>query len=86
MAKGKISLAILKYNALKLRKTWQLPYKLVYFITSLDKDSSLEWIHYLTMQSEHYLRVKGYYKKYPDIEAEVNKIIEKDFKDFIARA
>lgn len=75
-----VQLSYLKYNALKLRNNYQIPYKLCYEITKLDKDSSKEVILYLSQCAEHYLRIKGYYKKYPALEEQVNTIISEELE------
>lgn len=86
MATGKIKLEVLKYNALKLRKNFQLPYKLVYFINQLTSDSDINWFKYLISMSEHLLRVKGYYKKYPIAEQDANEQLSSDYRKFNDRA
>lgn len=86
MAKGKIKLEVLKYNALQLRKKRQLPYLLVYYITQLTSDSNINWTSYLMTMSEHLLRVKGYYKKYPVAEQDANEQIKHDYYKFNNRA
>lgn len=83
MKKSKVSLAVLKYDALRLRKKFQLPYKLTYYIMQLTKESDVNWVNYLIHQSEHMLHIPKYYKKYPDIERECNEIIESDYKKFM---
>lgn len=82
MNKAKINLLIgrLKNNALKLRGTNQLPSYLIYLILKLDKNTSEDIIRYLMACSEHMLRLKGYYKKYPSIEAQYNNELKEYFK------
>lgn len=79
MAKNKLKLEIVKYNALKLRRTYQLPYQLVYYITQLNELDNVEWVTYLMSMTEHLLRVKGYYKKYPQAEQEANTQLKHDY-------
>lgn len=81
-SKGKFSLEVLKYNALDLRKKYQLPYKIVYFIEQLTIDDSIEWLNHLKEQCELMLRVKGFYKRHPDIEEQYNKSICEDYLKF----
>lgn len=79
MAKGRIKLEVLKYNALKLRRSFQLPYQLVYYINQLTFDTDVKWVSYLVSMSEHLLRVKGYYKKYPQAERDANAQLKQDY-------
>ena len=80
--KMKINLKIskIKSNALKLRASHQLPYVLTFEIMKINKDSDDKFVRYLLVQSEHMLRVKGYYKKYPLAEKECEKIIKADLE------
>lgn len=84
MAKSSLKLEVVKYNALKLRKNYQLPYQLVYYINQLDKESDINWVKYLVSMSEHLLRVKGYYKKYPIAEEDANEQLRNDFNKFFS--
>lgn len=77
---NKISISILKYNALKLRANYQLPFKLTQYIVELKADDDINKFIFLSHASEHYLRVKGYYKKYPVIEKQYNTIIASEYE------
>lgn len=77
--KNSISIARLKYNAVKLRANYQMPLQLYLLICSLTKESTESQIRYLYLASEHYLRVRGYWKKYHDQEKVVNVRIKEDF-------
>lgn len=70
-------IAILKFNAYKLHGKHQLPTALFVRIQKLNAKSSVEYIRVLSQMSEHYLRVEGYYKKYPDVHKMTNDEIEK---------
>lgn len=70
---NKTKIAQVKYQALKLREKKQIPYYLTKLITDLTGDESAEYVIWLVNMSEHYLRIKGYYKKYPEAEAECEK-------------
>ena len=80
MKKLKLSISVLKYNALKLRANRQLPFYLCKLIQNLNGDEGEGYIKYLMSCSEHFLRVKGYYKKYPLFDEEATKLIKEDFK------
>ena len=79
---NKFKLPVVKYKALQLRNFHQIPFQLCYFIQKLDSNSDIEWIKYLIGQTEMMLRVRGFYKKYPQIEEEFNKVIIEDSKKF----
>lgn len=81
--KNKSKIATIKYNALELRKNYQIPYVLCNIIMELDKDSREELIVWLMAQSENLIRIKGYYKKYPDIEKAVNETLESEFNKLV---
>lgn len=77
-ARLKLALGRIKFKAYELYKNRQLPYKLVEAIDSLspdDKDLEKK-IAFLDELSRHYLRLKNYYKRYPEAEAQANKDIE----------
>lgn len=71
-------LAKIKTNALRLRGSYQLPSYLCYLILHLDNNSPVALVKYLMAQSDHMLRLKGYYKKYPSIEKQCNEIIKNE--------
>lgn len=75
MISGNIYLSKIKTNAVKLRGNYQLPSKLVYYIMQLSTDCNEYWIQLLMEYSEIWLRIKGFYKKYPSYEREYNDII-----------
>lgn len=78
MSKNKKNLSALKFNAIKLRNNHQLPFFLAYAITKLDKDSDIKVVEYLMKQSDHMLRVKGYYKRYPEIGKKYDELVKSD--------
>lgn len=71
-------ISLLKHNALKLRANYQLPYVLVLEITKINKETDVNLVKYLMAQSEHMLRIKGYYKKFPTVEKECNEMLKKE--------
>lgn len=81
MKKNKIKLSVIKYNALKLRGNYQLPYLLVQCIYVLKDNDEVSYVRFLMNQCEHALRSKGYYKKYPQIEKQYNEELQKLLND-----
>lgn len=81
--KKKISLklAIIKNLALKLNTAKQLPFKLVKAIIDLTPEDSNEKVKLLMALTEHYLRVKNYYKNYADAHKQANADIEALLKE-----
>lgn len=75
--KSNLQLSKLKHKAIELRVNYQLPYYLVYLIRNLDIDTDVNIIRKMQFYSEHFLRIKGYYKKYP-IEDEKSGCILKE--------
>lgn len=75
------SLSAIKFRNIELRGNYQLPLFLSKCISNLTKDSKNEYVSYLMDLCEEYLRVKGYYKKYPAKDSEYSKLIEKDLKE-----
>lgn len=76
--KVNLKLSALKNNAIRLRINHQLPFYLTYVITKLEFNSDDELVSYLKTQSEHLLRIKGYYKKYPKIEKDCEELLKQD--------
>lgn len=76
MAKGGFKLARIKFNALELLKRHQLPLYLVHLINNLTGNENDAYIRCLMQFSEFYCRVRGFYKKYPDIEKSVTEEIK----------
>ena len=74
--KNKVTIGVLKYNALKLRSNRQLPFYLCKLILDLKGDEDKSYVTYLMNSAEHLLRVKGYYKKYPFADDEATKVIK----------
>lgn len=72
----KIKISTLKYHALQLRTNKQLPYLLCKYITDLKGDESKRYITWLMVMSEHLLRIKGYYTRYPLEEESANNLIK----------
>lgn len=75
------SIARIKYNAIELRRNHQLPTKLVLFILDLTESDDDTKVNFLKELSEHYMRVKGYYLKYPLIHDECNSQITKLYNE-----
>ena len=76
MKKNKILLTKIKYNASRLLINHQLPKYLVQLVLNLDENSDINYIRLLMYHCESCMRVKGYYKKYPQYE----KIITEELK------
>lgn len=68
---------ILKNKALELRKNYQLPFHLTKLIYSLKGDEKVSYVVVLKELTEQWLRIKGFYKKYPAMEG----IAEQSIKD-----
>lgn len=81
MKKSRINILLIKQKSLELLKNSQIPFKLAYYIQGVDYKTDEKIIVYLVGCSEHYLRVKGYYKRHKDIEREYNKQIEEGLKN-----
>lgn len=58
----------LKRNAITLVSNHQLPKYLGYLILNIKDDDDLNYIKFLMDECEHFLRVKGYYKKYQTLD------------------
>lgn len=78
--KHKITIATLKYRALELRKNYQIPFYLVYLINQLDGTEETKYIQTLKEFSMHTLRVKWYYKLFPNAEKETELVIKNGLK------
>ena len=76
----KIKINLLKKNALKLYVNKQLPSKLAFMIQNINADTSVKFINSLMFLTEKYLRVVGYYKKYPKEEEIANKYVSDFFR------
>lgn len=74
----KNSLARIKVNAIKLSVNKQIPVYLASLINKLTIDTPKNVVIYLMSQSEHMLRLKGYYKKYPKVEQEFTRQLKED--------
>ena len=77
--KNNLKLSKIKGYAIRLRSNYQLPYYLCYLIRNLDSTSSDSYIESLKRDSEHFLRIKGYYKRYPMIEEETNTLLKEKY-------
>ena len=75
-----LKISKLKSTAMKLRANHQIPYVLWCLIRNLDVDSNVAYINSLKADSEHYMRVNGYYKKYPSLEAVANNNLRIKYK------
>lgn len=83
--KDKKLLIKIKKHSLELYTKNQLPRCLVAMIQKLDDQSSIELVKFLMEQCEIYLRVVGFYKKYPlenqKVDIELNlQLKEKGFR------
>ena len=69
-----------KFNAYKLKESGSLPLFLFEDIAYLGIDSSIELVRCYMTLCEMYLRIKGFYFKYPELnevyKAEVKKFLE----------
>lgn len=72
----KSKLAIIKYQTLELRSKRQIPMFLAKLIYDLKGDEDTKYVMYLLEMSKHMLRVRGYYKDYPDAENDAKNIIK----------
>lgn len=72
----KSKLAIIKYQTLELRSKRQIPMFLAELIYDLKGDEETKYVMFLLEMSKHMLRIKGYYKMYPDSEIEAKNIIK----------
>lgn len=72
----KTKLAIIKYKVLELRSNRQIPYFLAKLINDLTGKEETKYVQYLLEMTEHMLRVKGYYKKFPIAEKDAEKFIK----------
>ena len=69
----------IKSYSLKLYSNSQIPSLLAIRISHLNADTPKYYIDRLMIQVEKYMRVKGYYKKYPQDEKQANLEISKGF-------
>ena len=67
----------LKMNSIKLKENGQIPKCLYDEILYLNFNSDINYVKYLMELSEHFMRIKGYYFKYPETDYECMKLIEK---------
>lgn len=77
MKKNSLRLARVKTKTLELNALGQLPYELVRRIVNLSNEDSKEKVAYYMELVQHYLRVRGYYKKYPEASKTANGDIKK---------
>ena len=71
---------LLKKNALKLYVNKQLPSRLAYMINNINVDTSEKFINSLMFLTDKYLRVVGYYKRYPKEEEIANNYVSNFFR------
>lgn len=76
----KNSLVRVKTNAIKLSVNKQIPVFLASMINKLTLETPKNVVLYLMSQSEHMMRLKGYYKKYPDVEKDFTEVLKKDLR------
>lgn len=79
---------ILKNKALELRKNYQLPFHLTKLIYSLKGDEKVSYVVVLKELTEQWLRIKGFYKRYPNMEDIAKLSIQDTLKNmgFISRS
>lgn len=63
----------MKYQALKLRNNKQIPYYLAKCINDLTGEENTTYVRWLIEMSKHYLRLKNYYKEYPEADEEAER-------------
>lgn len=82
MNKAKISLLLarVKKNTITLRSSYQLPLYLTKLILDLNVHSDEVYIKDLMNLSTLYLRVKNFYKKFPQFE----EVYKKEITEFIS--
>lgn len=78
---SKVSLAMLKYRALELRKNYQLPFYLTTLINGLKSTENIDYVQCLVMLTEKLLRVKNYYKKYAEEDKASKQFVLKALSD-----
>jgi len=71
-----LQLSRLKSKALELNKSHQIPFVLAREIFELKVDYDSKYVALVMTLTEKFLRVKGYYKKYPQEEQEATKVIK----------
>ena len=75
-----VRIGLIKDKTLKLRVNHQIPLELVKEILKIDKKTDEKKVRYLMELTNHLLRVKGFYKKYPSVHDECNKKIKEDLR------
>lgn len=80
---SKSQIELLKYYALKLRSLYQIPFRLCYLITKIDKETDIRVVKYLKDATEDYLRVKNYYLVHARLENEYNKVIQESYDELL---
>ena len=86
VSQKKHQISKVKSNALKLRVNYQLPLSLVKFIYNINDLTSENEILFLKEMCEHYLRIKGYYNRYSDIDKQYSEEITKLYQEFKLKA
>lgn len=64
--KEKRQLNVVKTNAIKLKENGQIPFCLYESILRLNFESSITSVEKLKSLSEKYMRIKGYYFRFPE--------------------
>ena len=78
--KNKVLLSTLQHKVLLARKDYMLPFQLVDYVLSLNVTSDIEKVRFLGELTQHYLRVKGYYKRYVDIARQSDIDIKNEYE------
>lgn len=75
-----VRIALIKKNTITLRAQYQIPRYLAKLILDIDKNTSIEYISDLILLTNMYMRVKGFYKKFPQFEEIYKQEIVEYFK------
>lgn len=73
--KERNQLRILKSKAFKLRDNGQIPYSLYMAIIRLNYESDIKLISELSLLSEKYIRIGGFYIRHPEYSKECDEEI-----------
>lgn len=66
----------IKFNAYKLYNNRQIPKYLFDCIIRIGSDISIEELKFYMELCEHYMRIKGYYGKYAEVDLQAEKEIK----------
>lgn len=74
---NRVLLWTLKNKALALRNSYQLPLYLTTLIYNVTNECNVDYVRCLLNLTEQLLRVKGFYKKFPQADKESKDIVVK---------